>query len=220
MRDGPQELERAGLTRIQVAGPRGASEEEARATGEGRGAFLRIRRKLLPLPPLRPCFRPRLLQDGQSTPLSSAGVSPTTGRVPKPCLLGWHRLFPVSRDHFAIQAPSAPFSTDGTILTPGRAGFMTTSLLTAIRGCDVFPAFHRQGESRSVQCLLTDQQRRVISQEGFPQGENTSYQPPPTREQTGPLYSPSVHLMCFCCIPRALSQIDFEEPEDLRARGL
>lgn len=161
MRDGPQELERAGLTRIQVPGPRGASEEEARATGEGRGAFLRIRRKLLPLPPLGPCFRPRLLQDGQSTPLSSAGVSPTTGRGPKPCLLGWHRLFPVSRDHFAIQAPSAPFSTDGTILTPGRAGFMTTSLLTAIRGCDVFPASHRQGESRSVQCLLTDQRCRV-----------------------------------------------------------
>lgn len=42
-RDSPQELERAGLTRIQVAGPRGASGEEAPALGEGRGAFLRIR---------------------------------------------------------------------------------------------------------------------------------------------------------------------------------
>lgn len=125
-RDSPQELERARLTRIQVAGPCGASEEEVLATGEGRGAFLRIRRKLLPLPPLRPCFCPRLLQDARSTPLSSAGVSLTTGRGPKPCPLGCHRLFPVSRDHFAVQAPSAPFSTDGTILTPGKAAFMTT----------------------------------------------------------------------------------------------
>lgn len=53
-------LERAGLTGIQVAGPRRASEEGAPATGEGRGAFLRIglRAKtaappspLAPLPP-------------------------------------------------------------------------------------------------------------------------------------------------------------------------
>lgn len=46
-RDSPPELERAGLERagltgIQVAGLCGASEEGAPATGEGRGAFLRI----------------------------------------------------------------------------------------------------------------------------------------------------------------------------------
>lgn len=56
-----------------------------------------------------------------------------------------------------LQPPSALMEP----LTPGRAGFMTTSLLTAIRGCDVFPASHRQWESRSVQCLLTDQRCRV-----------------------------------------------------------
>lgn len=127
-RDSPLEL-RSGLAGTQVAGPSGEARKgrQPRAGGmSGPSAFLGIRLLGLPLLPLLPSFRPRLEQDGQSTPSSSAGVSPAAGRGPRPCPLGWHRLFPVSQDHFAISAPlSAPFSTDGTRLTPGRASFMT-----------------------------------------------------------------------------------------------
>lgn len=124
-RDSPPEggTGEGGADGIQVAGPRRASEEEV-ATGAFLGIGLQAKTAAPPSPPA--LLLPWLLQDGRSTPLSRAGVSPTTGRGPKPCPLGWHRLFPVSRDHFAVQAPSASFSTDGTILTPSRAGCMTT----------------------------------------------------------------------------------------------
>lgn len=79
-------------------------------------------------PAPRPRFRPLLEQETQAPPRPGAGVCPAAGRGRRLCPLGRHQVFPVAPEHFSDEetdAPSAPFSTEGTRLTSGRACFTT-----------------------------------------------------------------------------------------------
>lgn len=65
--------------------------------------------------------------------------------------LAW--LFPVSQDLFATPASlSAPFSTDGTRLTPGRASFMTSGPADCSRRQWCVPSFLQA--TRATQCFV------------------------------------------------------------------
>lgn len=162
-RDNPPELRLQGLgwwgPRWQDLGQPGKGRQPRAGGASGPGAFLGIR---LPektaAPPSPPAQLPPSPGAGWAfNSLFTAGVSPAAGRRPRPCPLGWHRFFPVSPDHFAIPAPpSAPFSTDRTRWTPGRASFMTSVPADCSLRLWCVPNVSQAQKSGSVHCLLIE----------------------------------------------------------------